>query len=96
MTNQEFEEYADYCRSLGLDNCPRLQVAAETPCADNDNACNLRWFEAVGDCCQIKKPQLGAFILVKLYQESLAYKSKMLYNCNSFVTKCKILTSCGK
>ena len=56
MTNQEFEEYADYCRSLGLDNCPRLQVASETPCADNDNACNLRWFEAVGDCCQIKKP----------------------------------------
>jgi hypothetical protein len=51
MTNQEFEEYADYCRSLGLDNCPRLQVARETPCADNDRACNLRWFEAVGDCC---------------------------------------------
>jgi len=50
MTNKEFEEYADYCRNLGLDNCP-LQVAAETPCADNDNACNLRWFEAVGDCC---------------------------------------------
>jgi hypothetical protein len=51
MTNQEFEEYADYCRSLGLDNCPRLRVASETPCEDNDRACNLRWFEAVGDCC---------------------------------------------
>ena len=51
MTNKEFEEYADYCRNLGLDNCPSLQVARETPCADNDYACNLRWVEAVGDCC---------------------------------------------
>ena len=51
MTNTEFEEYADYCRSLGIDNCPNTRVNAETPCADNDSACNLRWFEAVGDCC---------------------------------------------
>ena len=35
MTNKEFEEYADYCRSLGIDNRPRLQVASETPCANN-------------------------------------------------------------
>jgi len=51
MTDMEFEEYADNRRSLGLDNCPRLQVAAETPCADNDRACNLRWFAAQTDCC---------------------------------------------
>jgi hypothetical protein len=51
MTNQEFEEYADNPRSLGLDNRPNTQVSVETPCADNDRACNLRWFEAVGDCC---------------------------------------------
>jgi hypothetical protein len=51
MTNKEFEEYADYCRNLGFTDCSRLQVVSETPCADNDRACNLRWFEAVGDCC---------------------------------------------
>jgi hypothetical protein len=50
MDNKEFEEYADYCRNLGLDNCPP-RVVSETPCADNDSACNLRWVEAVGDCC---------------------------------------------
>ena len=47
MTDTEFEEYADNPRSLG----PDTQVVVETPCADNDSACNLRWFEAVGDCC---------------------------------------------
>jgi hypothetical protein len=51
MTNTEFEEYADNCRSLGLDHRSNTRVAQETPCADNDSACNLRWFEAVGDCC---------------------------------------------
>jgi hypothetical protein len=51
MTNTEFEEYADNRRNLGLDNRPNTRVNAETPCADNDSACNLRWFEAVGDCC---------------------------------------------
>ncbi len=96
MTNQEFEEYADYCRSLGLDNCPRLQVAVETPCADNDNACNLRWFEAVGDCCQIKKPLDWGFFLVNLYQDSLVLILNIIYNCNSFVTKCNFVTNCGK
>ena len=51
MTNQEFEEYADNRRSLGLDNRPDTRVIVETPCANDDRACNLRWFEAVGDCC---------------------------------------------
>jgi hypothetical protein len=51
MTDTEFEEYADYCRSLGLDNRSDIRVGAETPCADDDRVCNLRWFEAVGDCC---------------------------------------------
>ena len=51
MTDKEFEDYANYCRNLGLDNCPNPRVVSETPCADNDRACNLRWFEAAGDCC---------------------------------------------
>jgi hypothetical protein len=51
MTNQEFEEYADNRRNLSLDNRPDIRVGAETPCADDDRVCNLRWFEAVGDCC---------------------------------------------
>ena len=51
MTNMEFEDYADYCRTLGLDDCPGVRITAETPCADNDRACNLRWFAAQADCC---------------------------------------------
>ena len=51
MTNTEFEDYADYCRTLGLDDCPGVRITAETPCADNDRACNLRWFAAQADCC---------------------------------------------
>jgi hypothetical protein len=51
MTNKEFEEYADNRRSIGLDNRTDPRVVSETPCADNDRACNLRWFEAAGDCC---------------------------------------------
>ena len=51
MTNTEFEEYADNPRNLSLDNRSDIRVDVETPCADNDSACNLRWFEAVGDCC---------------------------------------------
>jgi hypothetical protein len=51
MTNKEYEDHADNPRSLGLDNRSDIRVSVETPCADDDNACNLRWFEAVGDCC---------------------------------------------
>jgi hypothetical protein len=51
MTNKEFEEYVDNRRNLGLDNLSDIWVSAETPCADDDRACNLRWFDAVGDCC---------------------------------------------
>ena len=51
MTNKEFEEYADNRRNLSFDNRSDTRVSAEIPCADDDRVCNLRWFEAVGDCC---------------------------------------------
>ena len=90
MTNQEFEEYADNRRSFGLDNRPNTWISVETPCADNDRVCNLRWVEAVGDCCQIKKAPLWGFFyykhIRKKYNKIIDFNQNVIYTTiNNYV-----------